>query len=573
MSASDEHWLSDLNHPEPKARHEAVWMLGSSSGYLSAEAVAALTRTVADTDPGVASSALSRLAGEGVLDEPAARELIVRGLRDSRPDVRRTALGAIKELAAVRDSGWIVIEILERLEDDNGEVEEAALYGLSILPPAAYIRAFGPSDRSLDEWIAEATAGDRCRRVGAMLALEPFGIRALDALASLSSDPDPVVRRVALFVLGHIGPDALPIVRSGLEDAEPYVRIDAIRALGKMGADAAPILAGFLSDSERAIRWAAAGSLEALGSDARAATPELIEMLRRSDEPVGYKAALALAAIGAGHAATVPALIEALGSSEPMTQDASARALSVMGADAVAAIVPLLKAGVSSPFHLDRLLSGAKAVAPGAVAAVLGEALADENADVRRAAAAFLAAPDLREHAPVDLLVAACRDPDPCVRYEVAATLGDLGAASAPAVDALVEVMEREAEDDELSRLLNPRRTAAGALGRIGPKAASATPALLRRLKAPDPQMQLAAAWSLSRVDPKIVDGLPILMANLDSTREPNRRNAAEALGNLGPLASEAIPALEKLLDDEIPAVRREAETALRRIKATSFGT
>jgi HEAT repeat protein len=216
------------------------------------------------------------------------------------------------------------------------------------------------------------------------------------------------------------------------------------------------------------------------------------------------------------------------------------------------------------PAHdLEKLLSTAAGTAPSEVAASLAEVLRNENADVRRTAIGYLADPVLRDHVPMDLLAEACHDPDPYVCYEATMSLGELGAKAARAASTLADLME---SGDGRLGVLNTRQAAAFALGRIGPGAAVAVPALLRVLKDPDPQLRIAAAWTLSLIDPTISDSLPVLIENLSSVREPDRRNAADAMGRLGPLASEAILALEKALGDEVPAVRRSAERALQLI-------
>jgi HEAT repeat protein len=54
-------------------------------------------------------------------------------------------------------------------------------------------------------------------------------------------NPDPKVRRMAVFKLGNVGPAdaaALPAVQGALKDRDPRVRGEAILALMKFGADA-----------------------------------------------------------------------------------------------------------------------------------------------------------------------------------------------------------------------------------------------------------------------------------------------------------------------------------------------
>lgn len=88
--------------------------------------------------------------------------------------------------------------------------------------------------------------------------------------------------------------------------------------------------------------------------------------------------------------------------------------------------------------------------------------------------------------------------------------------------------MALEGADDDLEAWI------AHTLGRIGPEASRAVPALRRLLEADD--------WIL-------------------------RASAAQALGRIGPVARNAVPSLARLESDSHPEVRRAAGTALRRLR------
>ncbi len=110
----------------------------------------------------------------------------------------------------------------------------------------------------------------------------------------------------------------------------------------------------------------------------------------------------------------------------------------------------------------------------------------------------------------------ALSDPDPVVRGLAARTLGAMGAAAAPAVDALAARLK---DPDRVVRM-----AAAEALASIGPKAAPAVPALI-------------AAAGVSDENVNVV------------------RACAEALGAIGPAARAALPVLRTIAANPIPHV------------------
>ena len=122
---------------------------------------------------------------------------------------------------------------------------------------------------------------------------------------------------------------------------------------------------------------------------------------------------------------------------------------------------------------------------------------------------------------------------------------------------------------------------AAYALGRMGPGAAGAVPALERVLENldEDEYVRGGAAWALGQIGPKAAVAVPLLTRTLSSKLVSVRRNAATALGNLaaappvavdsataGKKPAASIRALVGLLDDEDIAVRAAAAVALWKI-------
>jgi HEAT repeat protein len=85
-------------------------------------------------------------------------------------------------------------------------------------------------------------------------------------------DPDPRVRKEAVFKLGNVGPteaEALPAVTKALKDPDAAVRREAILALMKFGADAKTAetaLTELQHDRDSQVRSYAAKALQKLQS-------------------------------------------------------------------------------------------------------------------------------------------------------------------------------------------------------------------------------------------------------------------------------------------------------------------
>jgi HEAT repeat protein len=131
------------------------------------------------------------------------------------------------------------------------------------------------------------------------------------------------------------------------------------------------------------------------------------------------------------------------------------------------------------------------------------------------------------------------------------------------------------------------RCVAALTLGRMGPWAKDAVPALVKALNDPHPHVADAAASALKRiagapspaagpptpvpapgpVEPPAVIDLVDMLRNEDASL---RRIAVVALGETRAVGRDAIPGLVEVLEDEDEAVRREAARVLGKIGAVA---
>jgi len=146
--------------------------------------------------------------------------------------------------------------------------------------------------------------------------------------------------------------------------------------------------------------------------------------------------------------------------------------------------------------------------------------------------------------------------PDQIVQARAAWALGRVGPAAAPAVPALAAVAADE------GRLVDPRWSAVVALGRLGPVSGAAVPTLLGLLSDSDADMREASARSLGAIseDRTVVSGLIAASRDRDQLV---REGAAVGLGAIGPPAADAAEALERLCEDDWPAVRVAAADAV----------
>jgi HEAT repeat protein len=149
----------------------------------------------------------------------------------------------------------------------------------------------------------------------------------------------------------------------------------------------------------------------------------------------------------------------------------------------------------------------------------------------------------------VPLLVEALNQPrEQFAQGGIVAALGKIGPGARAAVPALAEIASRK---DSVNRL-----TAVEALGRIGPAAGAAVPALntaLREAEWPEARREVTAAlWRVG--ESEVV--LRALTRDIETDDEPTRREAVVTLTWIGAEARAALPILARALKDRAESVR-----------------
>jgi HEAT repeat protein len=269
-------------------------------------------------------------------------------------------------------------------------------------------------------------------------------------------------------------------MRSPLAD----IRHRSARALGRLGSlarDAMPALVHALNDSEAAVRESAA---QAIGTMGHEALPHLVVMLQHTDKYVRRHAVWAIGKLGPGGLPAIASLCHALRDADPRVASGAAQALGTLGDEADEAIPALTEAMRGTNIVLCRLASKALSqIGPKAL-------------------------PSLMAH---------LRHRDPFVRGEAALAIGWMGHAGLPAVPGLMECLRmgpaKPAVDPsepatQIASASPPpptpeessRMYAAQALGRIGPMAHPAIPALKNALQDPHEHVRQAAQVALRLV-------------------------------------------------------------------------
>jgi HEAT repeat protein len=155
-------------------------------------------------------------------------------------------------------------------------------------------------------------------------------------------------------------------------------------------------------------------------------------------------------------------------------------------------------------------------------------------------------------------LAEATSDADLGVRAVAVQAVARVGRGERAGLEALADAMRGRGDADY-------RWKAARALGRMGPQAAEATPALAEALADDNGHVRIEAAIALGKIGPEAEAAAPALARALRDEDASIRREAAVALGRIG--APAAVAALDRSLEDQDEGVRAAARAALDSIR------
>lgn len=326
------------------------------------------------------------------------------------------------------------------------------------------------------------------------------------------------------------------------KDRDSNVRAQAAWDLGQMGStESVPALTAALKDSSAAVRANAAASLWNLGAPSKPAIPELKIALDDSSPAVVENAAGALSKLGVPKSQLVPAYKRVLKMPgcdakvvglKGLTDELSPTGLfddAWACSQAPAKTREDLESRSEALSVLRKIVSRRDTLlVPQILDALKNLGAQQDPSDLTSAIGGI--EPPVKEAVPVLVTLLTSRNEK--APRSAASALGHMGIAALPAVPNIIELLQSKADVDT-------RESAAAALGRIGPKAAStAVPALIKVAEGDQ--------W------PKV------------------RKAALEALGEMGPAAKSAIPVLRSSLEDPDAWMSQAARNALFRVDPNS---
>lgn len=370
----------------------------------------------------------------------------------------------------------------------------------------------------------------------------------------------------ALRTLAEIGPPAkavLPDLVKAMEDPDPHFRLRGSIAVLRAGGPAEKPLAALKAlarGEDGLVRMETLTALGEAGPLARDALPLLTEVASGKDALERSLAARAIGGLGPAAKGSVPLLGKLLDDKDQGVREAATQALGRLAPDVPEALPPLLKAAARDGHegHLvaEALANGGKPAVPALI-----ELLGGDNAVARGHAAHALRFMG-RNAAPAAeaLAKAAPKITEDPYRRAAFDALGNIGPAGVPH---LVDLLK----DPHVPS----KYRATEALGRIGPDAKAAVPALLARMKdrGADRLDRRAAGEALVAIGPGAVAAVPDLIALIPDKELEVADLAAEALGAIGPAAKDAVEPLLKAIRDDCRAgeYTRKADAA-----ATALG-
>jgi HEAT repeat protein len=343
---------------------------------------------------------------------------------------------------------------------------------------------------------------------------------------------------LGMFVLMIVGFGVFSYLRYSRQSAAPSVT----ETVQPVASEPVPIPTKELKSSDPQVRIAACEAL----SKMKPATPDianaLIPMLRDSDANVRAMCLRYVGDLGAIGADAIPLLIENL-------QDESMN-IRMNSADALGAIA-------------EEIPEETRVVQP------LAAAMSDPDEYVRRSACWSLKMLGFRAEAALPAFRIGANDSSIAIRK---CSMDAIAELSKSVVD--LTPMFNALENDNA----DVRRTAAEALGKAGPEARRAIPALARLLTDSDEYVREAVVDTLGRCCTETGETVPLLNKALQDPSHSVRKYAVLHLGKMGPKAKDAVPGLIHILSGEeiylrvwaaeaLGNIGPDAETALPRLR------
>jgi HEAT repeat protein len=449
-----------------------------------------------------------------------------------------------------------------------------------------------PTAEQLSQQLSSSDVNARREAIYQLGKMGPEAKAALPALIKAADDNDKQVWSGALNLIADLGPaasEAVPALLEGLDSRKAQggrqrdrnqALLRTANALANIGPAAVPALSEALTGNSPVRKTVAARALGQMGPDAKAAVPVLLKALEQDDDQFRHDVSDALGQIGAP---SVPGLIESLQAQKPKQRQAAALALAQIGSGAKSAEPALLSAAEK---ETDDAARGAilaaltkTGVAPDKAAPLLLKAIRSDNAELHHAALNALLTSRATERSAIGSLTGQLSSKDPAARQQAAQLLGRIGPAAVDAVPALVKAAQAETAEaafttalaeigtpalptlmQALSQKGGDRKWVFRALNEMG---APALTGLAEALHSPTPTVRAGAA---SALDGMPLEKHPAVKTLLDLTGDKDPQVRAASLRTLAGVRSDrpaVIPKLEAALNDPDAAVRKAAAIGL----------
>ena|GEM_PF-1884943 len=514
--------IEALESPEPGVRNQSLMVITQLGPAAKAAVPAIATQLAATSDLATIPNLVQALGALG----PDAVPALTAALKTVRPVARGEVINRLGHLGpAAGAAAPAILEILQAGHFNASLKPRAAAaltaIGLATVPPL--IKSLGDQEAALRQTAAQVLGG-----------FGPEAKEAIPALRELLADKEAAVRIAAADALRQIGGESessaiVPILAAGLKDDDAQVRRTAVAALAAIASlppDLASDLSATLKSGDGLTRLHAATALARLPGRIDEAMAGLADALDTA--AVRIAALKALEQLGPTvKEGAVPHLIEQLNDTNngPTAGLLASTLARIAGAEAVA---PLRAAIAQVDPRTRPPIVAALALAGPAGVEALVQLSGDGEANVRRQAVQTLGTISQAENAEArnTALRKALGDQDPAVRLEAAVSLATLGAGVDSAVAAPVLEAAKNRTDPGHAR-------GVAALGRLGPAAAPAIPALILTLRE-EGTARLPAIEALGRIGPPAREALPKLEALLRHSDLQTRAWAAIALWEVG---------------------------------------
>lgn len=437
------------------------------------------------------------------------------------------------------------------LYDYRIQIAPLMLAVLIVLAPSS---ATAATSAATAQYIQQLSDSDwQVRREAALElgAIADGGKTSVAAITVALGDDDSRVRRAAADALGQIGPDAsrsIPALVILFDDIDPSVIESAAKAVGLMGSRASRTskdLTTLLGHPVARVRSAAAESIGKIGRRARSGMPELSQRLGDSEPAVRSAAARSLGEMGATASSYSSQLLRLLDDDDPEVREAASQALSQIGKPAVDVLIHALNSG--NPIFLQSIVEILGKIGPSATPMLINSLQSDsEQLLVRQYAAMGLARIGATDKRVVPALIATLDNENSDLRRSAAEALGDIGPPAAAALQKLIALSSNQRENAVV------REFSIAALARIAPLDPAVRLAIVAVVDDGDPGIYQAAIEALVSIGTTTIvdDDVAGLIQQLDIGLPDARVDAAQRLGELGPYAAGAVPGLTNTLAD-----------------------